>query len=520
MPGLLAKLRSLNGNAVKSQQRRRVVTQRHGAEIASFCNDVMASSNVRGLAKLLKKARTARVSGRRPSRCHQFFRRSMLSIKTKLGSHESLRLGVSDQMQIAMAASNLHSGISALAAKFDVTQPCAKERLVCHASFILSMMGKLLGLLLRWLDTKPDLEYASCSTMYDAAMLRLSVPTGLNMRKPTLLALPRLSSSAAPALDDVKCLPSCLVPAVPGKPGKPVKKTTLTKSRRHNHIIVYTGDGEGFVFESYVLRIGALLAHIFLGRNPVVPSLGKWTQLPDSADFILRFSLSGFGCRLFQYALAGALSSNVECQDVSDDFLQDLNWKALTGKKYKLALGNLTDADWTAELLIFVIAAEPLRILCSTYLKWSLEDAVVQCGGYSKAMDLISPRHSVLVGVLQYYSTLLLAPDKCTRLQIVYRHRGCTCFQSWRKRWPQDWVRFSKAVMCMSAAVFVRQWQYLTRALSVLKLGDERVPFQAREADANRLLRTRRCCLQHGLPRGFANGGGWFASDCRWTGKD
>ena len=154
---------------------------------------------------------------------------------------------------------------------------------------------------------------------------------------------------------------------------------TLWNGFEPNHIIVYTGDGEGFVFESYVLRIGALLAHILLGRNPVVPSLGKWTQLPDSADFVLRFSLSGFGCRLFQYALAGALSSNdSECQDVSDDFLQDLNWKAPTGKKYKLALGNLTDADWTAELLIFVIAAEPLRILCSTYLKWSLEDAVVQ----------------------------------------------------------------------------------------------------------------------------------------------
>ena len=92
-------------------------------------------------------------------------------------------------------------------------------------------------------------------------------------------------------------------------------------------------------------------------------------------------------------------------------------------------------------------------------------------------------------------------PQGCSRLALAWQHRGCSTFQEWSARFPEDVQFLRKGVLTLAAAVERRQVQYLRKNFSALTVCDMRMGVAAREKVALDLLRKNRCCLPEGIQR-------------------
>ena len=79
-------------------------------------------------------------------------------------------------------------------------------------------------------------------------------------------------------------------------------------------------------------------------------------------------------------------------------------------------------------------------------------------------------KHSPLVAVLQYYSSL--AAGRCSRLVLLYKPAGCANFSDWVNKYPKDAHVLRRAVGCASSQVWRRHtnvfsdWPFLLAALA------------------------------------------------------
>ena len=76
---------------------------------------------------------------------------------------------------------------------------------------------------------------------------------------------------------------------------------------------------------------------------------------------------------------------------------------------------------------------------------------------YPPVLQLVNPRSSLTVAVLQYLSSLIGSSSACTRLCLVFAIRGVRTFADWKRLWPADVELLSNAVLLMSASLERRQ---------------------------------------------------------------
>ena len=76
---------------------------------------------------------------------------------------------------------------------------------------------------------------------------------------------------------------------------------------------------------------------------------------------------------------------------------------------------------------------------------------------YPPVLQLVNPKSSLIVAVLQYLSSLIGSPSTCTRLCLVFALRGVRTFADWKRLWPGDVELLSNAVLLMSASLERRQ---------------------------------------------------------------
>ena len=155
-------------------------------------------------------------------------------------------------------------------------------------------------------------------------------------------------------------------------------------------------------------------------------------------------------------------------------------------------------------MLIMALVIEPLRRLHHYLMSISetgMVDRTSRLGGYPPLLDFLNPRASLVVSCLQYYATMLAAPEKVGRLLLVSHVRGCTSVPSWIARWPHDWDCLRSTVLTVTSALHRRIHKYLHERFSIYRLADARLGQVARYTEAIDLAQRPSCCMPFGTAR-------------------
>ena len=105
--------------------------------------------------------------------------------------------------------------------------------------------------------------------------------------------------------------------------------------------------------------------------------------------------------------------------DASEGFLADAAWQKLAGRGYKKTAFHMGDSRFCMLIALLWVLMEPLRWLHLFFMKSSLADPTAAKTGYPAIIQLLNARSSILVMILQYYTTMLRFPGRCTRLRLV-----------------------------------------------------------------------------------------------------
>ena len=149
------------------------------------------------------------------------------------------------------------------------------------------------------------------------------------------------------------------------------------------------------------------------------PSLGKWVQLMEALRWLIGASVNNLFPCVFAEALKGCKfeSPSGGAEEVVADsgieaFALDVAWSAIAGKRAKENLTNLADSSWIARCIILGLLHEPIYILHGHFLDVSLQPLYAKCTGHPPILNLLNERHSILVGALQYWSSIVCDPSR------------------------------------------------------------------------------------------------------------
>ena len=201
--------------------------------------------------------------------------------------------------------------------------------------------------------------------------------------------------------------------------------------------------GKGSTVEKLVAHLQASVT----GSSPTTPQLGKWTQLGLCLDWFVVGFMGNFIPSLFAFAFSGvAMPSGAEGLplDMSEGFLMDLSWKALTGVKKKAAQGKLTDAEWCAKVLILAIVIEPCRFLCSYFMAQSHNDPAAARAGPSPALNCLYDRSSLVVWALQHWSAMVCCPPGAHACKLSSSSVNARRTSNGRTPFQATWTRSAK----------------------------------------------------------------------------
>lgn len=105
-------------------------------------------------------------------------------------------------------------------------------------------------------------------------------------------------------------------------------------------------------------------------------------------------------------------------------------------------------------------ATETLRMLHHYYMKSSRANLYQERNGFPVTIDFVNPSASIVVAVLQHFSSILATHATCGRLRLIYAQHGCSSFKEWRSSFPDEVLIFQRDVHYLCASLEHRQAQY------------------------------------------------------------
>ena len=216
---------------------------------------------------------------------------------------------------------------------------------------------------------------------------------------------------------------------------------------------------------------------------------GKWTQTGPCTDYYLLLFFFGWFAKHLKIAMAAATFHSSAAPDPVAGTTQE-DWHAVAGVRYRRCQAMMTSAASRLALIVFVVAFEPLRILCSYFLYISYW---VDRSSAPPLMDLIWEPFSIVHHVQQLYSALLRgdAPR-------IWIFKGMFPEATLEERMLlRRALRTATAAVYRRHVVYIRRWRFLG-------IGDARRPHAARFELGESFLRISRCCLRAGLWRRLA----------------
>ncbi len=252
-----------------------------------------------------------------------------------------------------------------------------------------------------------------------------------------------------------------------------------------------------------------------LHGKPCTPTVSRWTKVGVCVDFWLRGSILCIFRNLLQMAVQD-LSFDARTDMGGDDRFNVNNYTdaaeaaaedfpAVAGRRLARTRELLGDRTHRTRLAILAVIMEPIRRLHVYFLAKSQMRPT--WGKPPAICDLLQPHKSILVSVLQYYSSLLCGTG--SRLRLIWQlHGGHGSMAEWAASQSEtaggcDLVRvLRRCVLVASASVARRLHKYLCAwPWRLFILGDASSAESERADCASAFIRTRPCCLAPGLAR-------------------
>lgn len=192
--------------------------------------------------------------------------------------------------------------------------------------------------------------------------------------------------------------------------------------------------------------------------------------------------------------------------------VETLAFHAVNGKRLTGSRDFLESLDCQWSLKILTVSMEPTRVLIYTWL--SLLGKSLKDGERPAIYKLLDPRTSVVVQMLQHYSSLLMSTSGGGRLRLVWPCQAFSSFARFCADHPEKCRQLRRILMLGAGWVFRRHFVYLNSDTLALKMcGDD----QAHPHTLNNFLdfwkEKNPCCFPPGICRDFKKNNNIEAKD-------
>ena len=256
-------------------------------------------------------------------------------------------------------------------------------------------------------------------------------------------------------------------------------------------------------------RMEAAAKHVAFREMPATPALNKWTKLGPCCDVVLfgmlwhQGFLNAFGRLalgdLRAHAAAAAAAGADAGEPVDTQYLNDLSFSAVQGRRYNMSASMLRDAASVVALTVLSLVLEPLRFVSSWLMRRARENEDPRA--LPPILDMwFSPRSPICIAS-QYLATMLMTPST-PRLMFLWRPAACSSAQEWCERRTADMRTLRRAIL-HAACWLHRRFTCRMREFpwKLVSLSDHRVPQAERAALANSFMTANPCCLHPGFAR-------------------
>ena len=189
--------------------------------------------------------------------------------------------------------------------------------------------------------------------------------------------------------------------------------------------------------------------------------------------------------------------------DLDPQLCHDATFSAVQGKRYTICAKWLQEASTPPSLTTLCIVLEPLRHLTAWFIRRAREHE--DPGRVPPALDLLNHAYSPIVHAEQYLAGLL--DGQARRLVLLWRAAGDSSLDQWCQAHPECARALRRAALVAAAGVYRRHVvplrQYPWR---LVRLADDRIPFEERLREAQEFIDTPRCCIPPGMARGVHSG--------------
>ena len=258
-------------------------------------------------------------------------------------------------------------------------------------------------------------------------------------------------------------------------------------------------------------NIGKRCTDVFFKAIPSIPEAGKWAK----AMAMLVWLVLGLCCgRLLTSVWVEAFlpfkasakdkkskrpaSTLVAQGEPEKDPDWEVDWRGVFSKRVKLAEAFLMSSTNQAMLVMYVVVLEPIKWLTDYFL--SCASRLRNPCKFPVLMDLLNPKFSPVLHVLQWFSTLLGGSH--SRCRLVYGFVGCSSAGEFVIRYPELATFFRRLVLAASGGVFRRFELSLSRRPWVLAgVADVRRPLRDRREICADFVSKSACCLDWGFSR-------------------
>ena len=187
--------------------------------------------------------------------------------------------------------------------------------------------------------------------------------------------------------------------------------------------------------------------------------------------------------------------------DDEQQYVTDVDFGSVQGKRYLKALEMLMDPDCRFSLVLLSLVLEPLRTVTS----WLMRRAKEAQGEHARprTLDFFCESRSYVTFSLQYLASLLAGAND--RWILVYKTFGCDSLAHWYQTERRQ-LRSARRSILVAVAWLERRFA-VRRSFpwKLVSLADERLPESERETLWRSFLDMTPCCLPAGLARKLHN---------------
>ena len=181
--------------------------------------------------------------------------------------------------------------------------------------------------------------------------------------------------------------------------------------------------------------------------------------------------------------------------------VETLAFHAVNGKRLTGSRDFLESLDCQWSLKILTLSMEPTRVLIYTWL--SLLGKSLKDGERPAIYKLLDPRTSVVVQMLQHYSSLLMSKSGGGRLRLVWPCQGSS-FATFCATHPEKCRQLRRILMLGAGWMFRRHFVYLNSdTLALTMCGDDQADPHTLKNFLEFWEEKNACCFPPGICRDF-----------------